>query len=1116
MFSGLAVAFEVALKRIAADRLLMSATFVTVLVATVILAVGPIYADAVSVAALQRSLAQAPVEQANLSIEARIPPELFDLVDGVVRGTVADVFAETGADVVAQIEAEAFELDGRSTEGSVALASLEYHESIQSRATIRRGEWPDPTGPPFEVALPSNIAGLLEIEVGEVFTVTSRHDNRLSASLRAVGLFEVDDARAPAWFADDLARLGLTEAGGFQTFGPMVVPLETMFESLTRGRMEASWRVSPRHEQLGVDDVAIIRARVSTLEARLDRQLFEAVGGDDSLSGVFTVRTDLPDLLSSVDRSLRATWSSVVAIVIQLALLAGYALTLTARLLANARADETDLLKVRGAGPRQVVAVAGIEGIVVSVPAALAGPHLASVLLLALNEVGPLAAIGIVIDPRPTIPARILAAVAAIVAVATVAWPAYRLARTSQGGGSLRKRQPSRSPAQRLGLDIALLALATVAFWQLSMIGPQISTSVRGRLGLDPLLVLAPSLALAAGAVLGLRVVPLLARTAEWIAASRRATVPTLASWQIARRPIRYAASSLLLMLAVGIGLFGAAYSATWTVSQRDQAAHDVGADIALRPDRAIGRSMPDLLLASTHESIDGVTASMPLLFKAGRFVLTGEPVQHVILDARKAGSVVDIRPDLAPEFGSLMDELAAARPRFAAVDLPGEPMAITVDLQAEEELPEPSPLDDEQPAPVAEPTMFSARLRLVIQDGDDILHRLVVGTIPVNEGPTLMGVDLASDDEAAFPSYPLRLVNLEIESQVPTDYPRNVELVLGGVSVVDRAGQSREVAVDWSEWEFSQRHVVGTTRGPSTASATASSSVVTLNIATGIGRGLPPAYFSLRPAGTELPPTYPVVVSAVLVDTGVVEVGDQIRLSALRIDNDAATVAGSIASFPSVDGRAGPAIIVDLPTLQMMSFEPGRRVDRPDAYWLSADGAEEEIIAVLEVPPFRSFSIESQVQVAESLFSDPPALATMGAMTISFVAAAVLAAIGFAVITAVSAMERLVEFALMRALGLSPRQLAGWLILEQGSLVVVSLTLGTAIGILVAATILPLVTVTGDGSPAVPSVIVMYPCGTIVTLELAMLAALTLIVSIMTLALRRVGLGSLLRLGQD
>ena len=59
----------------------------------------------------------------------------------------------------------------------------------------------------------------------------------------------------------------------------------------------------------------------------------------------------------------------------------------------------------------------------------------------------------------------------------------------------------------------------------------------------------------------------------------RRGLVSPLGARQLARRPLRYTRSALLLMLAVALGTFAFAHAATWTRSQADQATYQAAAD---------------------------------------------------------------------------------------------------------------------------------------------------------------------------------------------------------------------------------------------------------------------------------------------------------------------------------------------------------------------------------------------------------------------------------------------------------------------------------------------------------------------------------------------------------
>src|ERR687897_938341 len=85
----------------------------------------------------------------------------------------------------------------------------------------------------------------------------------------------------------------------------------------------------------------------------------------------------------------------------------------------------------------------------------------------------------------------------------------------------------------------------------------------------------------------------------------------------------------------------------------------------------------------------------------------------------------------------------------------------------------------------------------------------------------------------------------------------------------------------------------------------------------------------------------------------------------------------------------------------------------------------------------------------SRTLATDPVALGIIGVLSIGVVAAGLFAVVGFIVSAAVSARERVTEFALLRALGLSSGQLSGWLSLENATLAVISLVAGSGLGLL-------------------------------------------------------------------
>ena len=226
--------------------------------------------------------------------------------------------------------------------------------------------------------------------------------------------------------------------------------------------------------------------------------------------------------------------------------------------------------------------------------------------------------------------------------------------------------------------------------------------------------------------------------------------------------------------------------------------------------------------------------------------------------------------------------------------------------------------------------------------------------------------------------------------------------------------------------------------------------------------------------------------------------------------------VASVVNAFPTTDPNQ-PLVIIDQPTLGLLRLQGANRVDGVDEWWMrTSDGAAESVVAALHDAPFGSSDVVSLVDRTRSLSADPVALGIIGALTLGFVAAGLFAIVGLTVSAAVSARQRRTEFALLRALGLSGRQLSGWLWLENASLVVISMLAGTTLGLLIGWVVLPYITVTQQAAAPVPPVIVLTPWDSIALLELVSAVALGAAVVVLAGLLRRIGVGTILRMGED
>ena len=124
------------------------------------------------------------------------------------------------------------------------------------------------------------------------------------------------------------------------------------------------WRVFPDFERLTVDGIPQLRGGLEALEERLQARTDAA----------FDVTTGLPSILRDAERSLLVSRTGVLLLMAQLALLAAYAIVLTASLLVDHRRVETALLRSRGAGSLHVALLAMTEGLLIALPPCLSPP----------------------------------------------------------------------------------------------------------------------------------------------------------------------------------------------------------------------------------------------------------------------------------------------------------------------------------------------------------------------------------------------------------------------------------------------------------------------------------------------------------------------------------------------------------------------------------------------------------------------------------------------------------------------------------------------------------------------------------------------------------------------
>ncbi|HEV7811221.1 MAG TPA: FtsX-like permease family protein [Candidatus Limnocylindrales bacterium] len=1061
-------------QRSLADWPVVLAAWLLLVCASTLLATGVVYGDAVATDGLHRSVLSAPSAGRVVVVSTDLPPDRVDELDRPVRAELVRAMEASGGEVARVIRTGSFSDPQTSTGEVTSLAAFESLEGIESHATLTAGRWALAGSSPIEATLSDLAARALGVSTGGRLSMVSRTDPSLAVDVAIVGTWQADPDDA-FWAGDPLETAGSTSVGSFHTAGPLVVR-DADIPSLvgTTTRVNVTWRGLPAIPALSIDRVDDLRTGIDGLPAHLRGTL----GPSDSPRVV----TTLPTTVGDVARSVLVSRSGVILLTIQFAVLAGYAIVLVAGMLVERRRSEIALMRSRGASALHLIAMAVVEALVLAVPAVLVAPLLALGAVQLLGMFGPSAGLGIAAAAEVGPSAFVVAAVAGLVSVLALTLPTLAVSASPAGARAVAGRQARTTLPQRLGLDLALVAVAGVALWQLRLYGAPLTENARGVLGLDPLLVAAPAIGLVGGAVLALRVVPRIAELGERLLASGRGMVSAMGGRQLARQPLRYTRTALLLMLAAALGTLAAAHAATWTRSQADQAAYQAAGDVRVL---AAGyTSLPTWAPGPLYRSMPGVVAATPI-------VVTSADVGRVVRSGRIIGldpgatavAGVNASPDQA-ERERLLGELAAARIPTPAISIPGTPRRLAVNVEVS------FAADAQVGTGVIPPNGHDLELVVLVTDGDGRIFTTSAATGSVVGGSQRLVVSLAGIDPEAgardlVPTGPFSIAGIELTVHAPDGESihgeatvRSIEATPAGAGDTGWSPVAFAPAGGGWEWRVSTDQEL-------TISALTSNGPTRVVI--GSNRpifGFPGSPGAVARLETTLGDgaVLPVIASQPFLAQTSANVGDTLTVSSAGQSIDVRII-DSTELFAPFD-PASAFLLTDLGNLETNRLQTVGRTGRANEWWLAVDSRQTATaIATLRKPASEAGEVIGREELAARLSTDPVPLGLIGVLGLGSIAAMVFAGIGFLVSSTVTTSERLGEFALLRAIGLSNRQLALWLSIESIFLLVVGLIAGSLLGVALAWLVLPFATLTQTGVPPVPAPAVVVPWQAVVPL---------------------------------
>jgi hypothetical protein len=1112
-------------RRAASERALFAAACLTTLLATTVLVALGGYTLAVTDSGARRTLARAPVDQLETRITGRVTGATYAKTERVVRTGLASTYSGVPFTSAVSARGDSYTLPGQRDTRRPQLTTFAMYEGIERHATLRQGAWPRPgpastpgsAGVVVEAALPEPAARAMKMSAGGTYTVHGRLDGR-AARVRISGLFTVNRADDPFWSGDPLVIRGV-QVLSYTTFGPLVVAPETFVRDFASTGVTVRWRVLPDVRAIRSSQFGGLADRVAGLADRITAAHPDAQ---------YIVVTDFPRVLAQLDQASLVSRSTMAIPLLQLLVLAGYALLLVARLLAEHRRMETAVLRARGATLRQLSVLTIGESVLLTAPAMVIAPLLAPALLRLAGKVSIIKDTGLRLDSTPTPATWAAAALAAAGCAVALTLPAlhgvtrsYVATRTTRGRGA------RRGVLQRAGADLALAVVAALGVWQLVRYGgpvtEQAGTSGQGgrALGVDPFIVAGPALALLAGGALVLRIVPIAARAAERLTSPREAIAPALGAWQVSRRPLRYAGPALLLVMAIAVGVLSVSAGVTWRRSQLDQADFQAGADLRVTPARDVGGPAP-LGQGAAFGTLPGVSAASPVMRKPSSG--GDQDVTLLAADAAKAGALLRTRPiaalGAAPPAGTDQGAPQGATAQGAAppaVALPGRAERLTLDVRI---VPHGALRDPGQ--------VERGRLSALVVDAFGVVGRVEIGGVPGDGGFHSRAADLgalAGQGGRLSPPIAIRGFRYDYAADAALP-PLTLSLRVGG----DAAAEPGLRPPAGGAWSSAFRQAGGVPGGGSERDSAGGAAV--RPDATPLTIELP----KVRPAGdrfgaavgarltvvlgrhgeraADSAPPLPGIITAELARRAGLGVGGRLTLTE-PYGPQPVTVAGIVPALPSTAPNE-PAVLVDWRAYADRSTVLTGTDTAPTEWWLATRGDTGPAARTLARHPAWTAAVVDRMALRRELRDAPLGAALQGAFVLGFLAALGLAVVGFAVNAAVSARERRAEFAVLRALGVSTRQVFGMLGVEQAFLVVLGLVGGLALGLVIGHVVIPHTVLTVRATAPYPPVRLIVPWPSVIGLLAGVPALLAVVLALLVRSLRRRGLGSAVRIGED
>ena len=1118
------VVLAMVVRRALANRRLLATVLVGVVMASALMASVVLYSDAVRDLGLRYALRNAEPTERNVRVVTSGRPALEDYrrrreqvdvlleqyLGGVLEGVVH--FGRTATFYVAKPGAPVPE-DANRPRGH-----FQFADGLREHVEVVEGAWPRlPTGdggprPEVEAAIGKEAADRIGVRVGDAFDLYPfwRED---VAPVRVVvtAIVAPRDLDEPYWFGRtdrfaletswDTYPFWVDEAAVAETVAPYLPDMDSTLETY------------------GFVDIGAIDARnARAVEGRtraLGLVLREAIP-----NVVFETR--LAEVIGSYQSKLFFTRLPLFALMLQIVGIALYYLVMVSSMLVERQHGEIALFRSRGGSPGQVVAVYGIEAALICGAGALAGPFLAAGAIAVLGYTPPFAPLSG--DAMLEVPLSATAFLAsgggAALAFAAMLIPAWRASRSTTIDYKHSLARPQTKPIfLKYYLDLALIGAGAFVFYQLRERGSLVTERLFGELSADPLLLLSPTLFMVMVALVFLRLFPLALGAFAWAGRRWESATVALGLTRMTRAPLQYNRLILLLLLATAVGMFAAGYRATLERGYDDRAAYEAGAESRLTDVRNPANVPSEVFVERVRQATGAETVS-PASRLTGSYMLSA--FQGVSLE------VLGVIPG---EF----EEVAFWRDDFGEAGL-GELLGrLAVDVSGRARGPE-VPAGARWVGVWARVPYGENQLRLGLRlrdpNGTFWDYTLVPTDREATDSWRFFVADLAQPSQARFGAgtrystaapKELDAVYVRTAGSPPPVAERAIILVddvmvFGGVqwSVPDGDGWTAVETFDsFERWQLITGQAQADPGAVSFAPGAGRDGGNAARIAFTRGQGQGPL-FGFRAARPAI--ALPVLAESRFLERAGLETGDELTIYVNR-QYVRARVAGRFDYFPGHDpGKSDYLLVAALPALQELAAGVPGLADAifPNEAWARGVDPKAMTREALAERGVQAEGVLDRRALRAAQEADPLVAASWeGILFLSFGAVLVLTGLGFAVYATMAAQARALEFAILRTMGFSSRQVLGLVSFEQLFVIAAGVAVGTVLGFPLGRLMIGYLGVTESGSEPVPPLVSQVSWPAVLTVYVSLAAVFAATITALAAVYSRLAVHRALRIGE-